>query len=81
MTGITTCEHHLWKAGRTVNCGQIVGLRRWWDSAGMKHVACPRHIAGLKHRNPEADPPEPEWLDPGYDEPIVTDSRSSWTLA
>jgi NAD-dependent dihydropyrimidine dehydrogenase PreA subunit len=66
--GTATCEQLIFRQGAKRPCGQVVGIRSWYDSAGTLHRACPNHVAGRLHRYPESNPPEPEWLheDPAY---------------
>jgi len=57
----TTCEGQIGvEAGpwglEPVHCGQVVGVRRWFDTAGHEHAACVRHIAVIEYRYPERPP-------------------------
>lgn len=48
-----SCERMIWRHGANVGCGQAVAVTEWQDYAGARHVGCPKHVDGLKHRYPE----------------------------
>lgn len=48
-----SCERMVWRGGGDRACGQTVAVKEWQDYSGRRHVGCPRHIDGLKHRYPE----------------------------
>ena len=60
---MNVCEYTIWYQGAERRCGRVTGTRVWYDDAGTLHAACGSHVAERLHRFPEADPPEPEWLD------------------
>jgi hypothetical protein len=74
-----TCEQTILRQGVNRPCGQVVGLRSWYDSAGTLHRACVSHIAGRLHRYPESDPPEPEWLAPDPIDVFKAYTDAGWT--
>ena len=82
MSAPVTCEQRLWRSGAVRTCQRTVGVRRWWDAAGMQHAACASHIAERLHRCPEADPPWPGDLPEAADPVTVAKwwaERDSWT--
>ncbi len=56
----------------TVQCKSTRGLRTWYDAQGTIHNGCAAHVADLVRRYPEADPPEPEWLEGDVQFPVFT---------